>query len=75
MRLDEFVSMDDVLESNQYVKLLRRLKIRAIKDINATRIKNKIIQSWKRGMKHRKHFDKLLSEINTNVDTLLQEED
>lgn len=75
MRLDEFVSTDDVLESNQYVKLLKRLKMRAIKDINATRIKNQIIQSWKRGLKNRKHFDKLLSEINTNVDTLLQEED
>ena len=75
MRLDEIVSLGDVLKANQYIKLLRKLKIKASKDINTQRIKNRIIQSWKKGMKSRKHFDKLLSEINMNVDTILQEED
>lgn len=75
MRLDEIVSLNDVLKSDQYIKLLRRLRAKSIDDLNITRIKNKIIQSWKRGMKHRKHFDSLLAEINTNVDALLQEED
>lgn len=75
MRLDEIVSLNDVLKSAQYIKLLRRLKVKATDDINVQRIKNKIIQSWKKGMKNRKHFDSLLAEIDTNVDSLLQEED
>lgn len=75
MRLDEIVSLNTVLKANQYIKLLRRLKVKSKSDINLTRIKNKIIQSWKRGMKHRKHFDQLLSEVNLSVDQLLQEED
>lgn len=75
MRVDEVVSLGDVLKASQYIRLLRKLRVKARKNINATRIKNKIIKSWKRGMKHRKHFDSLLSEINTNVDTLLQEDD
>ena len=79
MRLDEFVSLNvslnDVLKSAQFIKLLRRLKVRSLKDLNTTRIKNQILQSWKQGNKSRKHFDSLLAEINTNVDTLLQEQD
>lgn len=75
MRLDEIVSLNTVLKSDQYIRLLRRLRAKAIGDINVQRIKNKIIQSWKKGMKQRKHFDSLLSEIDTNVDAILQEED
>jgi len=75
MRLDEIVSLNTVLKSDQYIKLLRRLRAKAIDDLNVQRIKNKIIQSWKKGMKKRKHFDSLLAEIDTNVDALLQEED
>lgn len=75
MRLDEIVSLNTVLKSDQYIKLLHRLRAKAIDDLNVQRIKNKIIQSWKKGMKHRKHFDQLLSEINTSVDAILQEED
>jgi hypothetical protein len=79
MRLDEIESLDisinDVLKSAQFIKLLRRLKVKSLKDLNVTRIKNQILQSWKQGQKSRKHFDSLLAEINTNVDTLLQEQD
>lgn len=75
MRLDEIVSLNTVLKSDQYIRLLRRLKVKSLNDINVQRIKNQIIQSWKKGMKNRKHFDNLLAEINTNVDSLLQEED
>jgi argonaute-like protein implicated in RNA metabolism and viral defense len=75
MRLDEIVSLNTVLKSDQYIKLLRRLRAKAIDDLNVQRIKNKIIQSWKKGMKNRKHFDKLLSEIDSSVDAILQEED
>lgn len=71
MRLDEIVTLNDVLKANQYIKLLRRLKTKANTDINVTRIKNRIIQSWKRGMKYRKHYDKLLSEIDMSTNDLI----
>lgn len=72
MRLDEIISLNTVLKSDQYITLLKRLKAKANTDINVTRIKNKIIRSWKRGMKHRKHYDKLLSEIDLNTIDLIQ---
>ena len=72
MRLDEIVTLNDVLKANQYIKMLRKLKTKANSDINVTRIKNRVIQSWKRGMKHRKHFDKLLSEIDMSVSDLIE---
>lgn len=71
MRLDELVSLNDVLKSDQYVKLLRRLKTDAKNNINVTRIKNQIIQSWKKGMKSRKHYDSLLGSININIGDLI----
>jgi argonaute-like protein implicated in RNA metabolism and viral defense len=75
MRLDEIVTLNDVLKSDQYVKLLRKLKTKSLDDINVQRIKNQIIQSWKKGMKNRKHYDSLLSEIDVNLNDVLQEED
>jgi argonaute-like protein implicated in RNA metabolism and viral defense len=75
MRIDEVVSLQSVLKANQYLKLLRRLSTKSAKNINVARIKNKIIKSWRRGKKSKKYFDSLLAEIDTNVDTLLQEED
>lgn len=64
-----------MIRANQYLKLLRRLKVRAKSNINVTRIKNKIVKAWKRGRKHRKHFDMLLSEVDLSVNQLLQEKD
>jgi len=79
MRIDEIerlnVSLGDVLKSSQFIKLLRRLKVKSTNNLNVSRIKNQILKSWKSGQKSRKHFDSLLAEIDTNVDTLLQEED
>jgi hypothetical protein len=71
MRLDEFVSLNDVLKSSQYLKLLSRLKTDTGSDINSTRIKNQIIKSWKQGMKQRKHFDNLLKQINLSLNDLI----
>ena len=71
MRLDEIVTLGDVLDSSQYIKLLHTLKADAGKDIDVTRIKNRVIHSWKKGMKHRKHYDDLLSKINLNLNNLL----
>jgi hypothetical protein len=72
MRIDEIVTLNDVLKANQYIKLLRHLKAHANQDINVTRIKNRVIQSWKKGLKHRKHYDRLLSEIDLSLNDLIQ---
>ena len=71
MRLDEIVTLGDVLKSDQYIKLLRRLKTEAGTNINVTHIKNQIIHSWKTGMKHRKHYDDLLSKIDLSLNNLI----
>jgi hypothetical protein len=71
MRLDEIVTLNDVLKANQYVKLLHALSTKAGNDINITRIKNRVIQSWKKGMKHRKHYDDLLSKIDISLNDLI----
>lgn len=70
MRLDEIVTLNDVLKADQYIKLLRRLKT-THDDINVTRIKNQIMQSWKKGMKQRKHYDTLLSTIDISLNDLI----
>lgn len=73
MRIDEvtLVSLNDVLKSSQYLRLLKHLKYHAKTNISASRIKNKIIKSWKKGMKSRKHFDSLLQQINLNTKDLI----
>ena len=72
MRIDEITDLNSILKSDQYISLLRTLKIKAQSDINATRIKNQVIKSWKKGMKSRKHYDTLLSTININLNNLLK---
>lgn len=72
MRLDEIVTLRDVLGSDSYIKLLRRLTTDAGSDINVTRIKNQVLSSWKKGMKSRKHYDSLLNQINLNLRDLIK---
>jgi len=71
MRLDEIVKLNDVLKADQYMKILGMIST-DVSDINATRIKNQVIQSWKRGMKNRKHYDDLLSKINISLNDLIK---
>lgn len=71
MRLDELVTLNDVLKADQYMKILKSLRSHKTSDINITRIKNRVIQSWKKGMKQRKHYDNLLSKININLKDLI----
>lgn len=70
MRLEE-ITLGDVLKAAQYVTLLRRLKTDAKDDINITRIKNRVIQSWKKGLTSRKHYSDLLNTININIGDLI----
>jgi len=71
MRLDEIVSLNDVLKTSQYIRILHKLRVDANIDINVTRIKNKVIQSWRQGMKSRKHYDDLLGQIDINLNKLI----
>lgn len=72
MRLDELVKLNDVLKADQYMKMLNMISTKAGNDINITRIKNRVISSWKKGMKNRKHYDDLLSKININLNDLIK---
>jgi hypothetical protein len=70
--IDESVTLSDVLKSDQYIKILRHMKTKTGTDINVTRIKNQIIQSWKSGKKHSKHYAGLLSQIHLNIHDLIK---
>lgn len=75
MRIDEIQNIPkvhDVLKADQYVTLLRKLKTDSKNGINVTRIKNQVIQSWKKGMKSRKHYDDLLNSVNINLHDLIK---
>ena len=70
-KLDETI-LSDVLKSDQYITLLHRLKSDVSRGINITHIKNQVIQSWKKGMKARKHYDNLLSTIDISLNDLIK---
>lgn len=72
MRLDEIQNIHDVINADQYITLLRRLKTNVNSGINVARIKSQVIQHWKRGMKSRKHYDKLLASVNLNLHDLIE---
>jgi aryl carrier-like protein len=71
MRLDEIVTLNDVLNSTHYMKLVNGLKARGTSDINVTKIKNRVINSWQKGMKSRKHYDDLLGTIDLSLNDLI----
>lgn len=72
MRIDEIDDLNDVLKANQYIKILKNLKVKSKTNIDAARIKNKILKSWKAGMKSRKHYSDLLSQINIDLYSLIR---
>lgn len=70
MRLDEIVSLNDVLNSASFIKLINGLKAKP-QDLNVTRIKNQVLQSWQKGMRSRKHYDSLLGQIDISLNQLI----
>jgi len=70
MRLDEIVTLNDVLNSDAFIKLMDTIKTKP-QDLNVTRIKNQILQSWQKGMRSRKHYDSLLSQIDISLNQLI----
>lgn len=71
MRLDEIVTLNDVLNSAHYQQLVNGLSARGGSDLNVTKIKNRVINSWQKGMKSRKHYDDLLSTIDLSLNDLI----
>lgn len=70
MRIDELVTLKDVLSMDSFIKLLDRIKAEP-QDLNVTRIKNHVLSSWKKGMRNRKHYEGLLNQININLNQLI----
>lgn len=64
-------SIHDVLKADQYVTILRHLNTKAKSDINVTRIKNQVLKAWSKGMKSRKHYDKLLHSVHVSLSDLI----
>jgi len=71
-QIDEVVSLNDVLKADSFVTLMSAINTKIGTDINVTRIKNQVLQSWKKGMKSRKHYDKLLSQIDISLNDLIK---
>lgn len=71
MRLDEITSLHDVLNGDQYLKLLRSMRTDVTSGINVASIKNQVIQSWKTGIKNRKHYDGLMSKLNLSLHDII----
>lgn len=71
MRLDEIVSLHDVIKADQFIKLLTKVKPSTLDSINVARIKNQVLSSWKKGMKSRKHYSRLLDQINLSLSDLI----
>ena len=71
MRIDELVKLNDVMKSNQYLKLLQGLKAHTSDSINLVKLKNQVMKSWSIGLKSRSHYDNLLKPLNINLNDLI----
>lgn len=71
MRLNELVTLNDVLNSANYQQLVNGLSTLSATDLNVTKIKNRIINSWQKGMTSRKHYDSLLHKIDLSLNDLI----
>lgn len=67
----EIVSLNDVLLSDQYIRILKNLKVRADKGQDVQKIKNQILRSWKKGRQTRKHLNSLLKKVDLSLDDLI----
>ena len=70
MRLNEIVTLQDVLNSDSFIALMKGIRARP-QNLNVVRIKNQVLQSWKQGMRSRKHYDSLLSQIDISLNQLI----
>ena len=71
INIEEKVELSTVLSADQYLTLLKKMKAKSTNDLNISRIKSQIIQSWKKGYKSRKHYGSLLSQISLNLHDLI----
>jgi hypothetical protein len=70
MRLDEIVTLNDVLNSDSFIKLMNSIKAKP-QDLNVTRIKNQVLQSWQQGMRSRRHYSSLLNQIDISLNQII----
>ena len=71
MRLDEIVSLSDVLKTSHFVQLMGKLDTNVSQGINTTRVKNQILQAWQSGKRSKLHFDNLLRKIDLSLNDLI----
>jgi hypothetical protein len=71
--IEQDLDVGDVLKPNQVVDLLKSLKLKIDPGIEVDTVGNQIIQSWKKGLKSRKHFDNLLSAVHLKISDLINE--
>lgn len=64
------VSLSDVINSASFIKLMGSIKVKP-QDLHVTKIKNQVLKSWKSGMRSRKHYDSLLSQLNINLNQII----
>lgn len=70
MRIDEIVSLNDVLSADSFITLMGMIKTKP-QDLNVTKIKNQVLQSWEKGMRSRKHYNSLLHGLDINLNNIL----
>lgn len=71
MKIDEVVSLNDVLRVSQYKKILKHIKPRVDVDIDFKTIKNNIVRDWRSGQRSRKHYEKLLKKLNLSLSKII----
>jgi hypothetical protein len=70
---EQELDVGDVLKPNQVIDLLKSLKVKIDPGIETDRVGSQIIQSWKKGLKSRKHYDNLLSAVHLKISDLINE--
>lgn len=70
MRADEIVTLNDILSFDSFITLMQSIRTKP-QDLNVTRIKNRVLQSWQKGMRSRKHYDSLLNQIDISLNKLI----
>lgn len=62
---------DEVLSEEQYQALLHELDRRLMNRLSASRIKRRVMKSWRRGMHRRTHYDDILRKVDLSLRDLV----
>lgn len=64
-------TVDDVLRIDQYVKIMSHINPETHSEIGSARTKGRIMESWQKGNRSKKHYGDLLGRIDINIDDLI----